>query len=394
MKALVTLSARFIQGSDGRIYPESPVLNYDFFRRYLEVFPEVLVAARVKGLAGEPPATRPSDGPGVAFAGMPAFSGLWDLARHYPHIVSRLSEAVDQCQAYFLRVPDFLGTIAWREIGRRRLPFAVEVVGDPADSLQKGSIKHPLRPLIRSLAIRNLQAQCAGACASSYVTKQTLQERYPPGDRSFTTHYSSINLVPAFFRVEPRKYRQPASRLVFVGTLEALYKGQDILLEAMAILARQGLPLNLTLVGDGRLRAHLANRVSAMGLAALVTFKGNVPAGAAVAAILDANQVFILPSRQEGLPRAMIEAMARGLPCIGSNAGGIPELLPPEDMVDPGDAMALADKIAAVAEDPARMSRMSARNLLVAREYRQEIIQERRLAFYQYLRERALPRRK
>ena len=84
----------------------------------------------------------------------------------------------------------------------------------------------------------------------------------------------------------------------------------------------------------------------------------------------------------------MIEAMARALPCIGSTVGGIPELLPPEDMVFPGDAGALARKIREVVTDPARMARMSARNLKMAREYRGEILRERRIAFYRYVRER------
>jgi glycosyltransferase involved in cell wall biosynthesis len=83
----------------------------------------------------------------------------------------------------------------------------------------------------------------------------------------------------------------------------------------------------------------------------------------------------------------MLEAMARGLPCIGSTVGGIPELLPAEDLVPPGDAVALAAKIREVAADPERMARMSARNLAKAEEYRDEALRERRLAFYRYVRE-------
>jgi glycosyltransferase involved in cell wall biosynthesis len=88
-----------------------------------------------------------------------------------------------------------------------------------------------------------------------------------------------------------------------------------------------------------------------------------------------------MPSRMEGLPRAMIEAMARALPCLGSTVGGIPELLSSEDLVAVGDAPGLAKKIHEVLADPARMSRMSARNLEKAREYA-EAPGERRLAFY------------
>jgi glycosyltransferase involved in cell wall biosynthesis len=106
-----------------------------------------------------------------------------------------------------------------------------------------------------------------------------------------------------------------------------------------------------------------------------------------VRAALDHADLFVLPSRTEGLPRAMIEAMARALPCIGSTVGGIPELLPPEDLVPPGDAAALARKIREVVCDPDRMARMSARNLEQARQYREDALSGRRIAFYQRVRE-------
>jgi glycosyltransferase involved in cell wall biosynthesis len=84
----------------------------------------------------------------------------------------------------------------------------------------------------------------------------------------------------------------------------------------------------------------------------------------------------------------MIEAMARGLPCIGSSVGGIPELLPPEDMVPPADVPSLARKIREVLADPARMARMSARNLEKSRQYEEQTLHERRTVFYRYVRER------
>jgi glycosyltransferase involved in cell wall biosynthesis len=79
--------------------------------------------------------------------------------------------------------------------------------------------------------------------------------------------------------------------------------------------------------------------------------------------------------------------MARGLPCIGTTVGGIPELLPPEDLVPPNDPYALAAKIKEVLRSPERMARMSMRNLQKAQEYREEVLQARRRAFYQAVKE-------
>jgi glycosyltransferase involved in cell wall biosynthesis len=97
---------------------------------------------------------------------------------------------------------------------------------------------------------------------------------------------------------------------------------------------------------------------------------------------LDTADLFVHPSRTEGLPRALIEAMARGLPCIGSNVGGIPELLSPAEQVPAGDANALEAKLCEVLGDPQRLVRLSRENLAKAREYHADALRPRRQAFY------------
>ena len=145
--------------------------------------------------------------------------------------------------------------------------------------------------------------------------------------------------------------------------------------------------MRLLMVGDGKHKNELEARVRALGLADRVSFLGELPAGAQVREQLDKADLFVLPSYTEGLPRAMVEAMARGLPCIGSTVGGIPELLPGEDMVLPGDVTALAEKIRDVLLDPNRLSRMAERNLEKARQYSGQILRDKRVAFYQYVRD-------
>jgi glycosyltransferase involved in cell wall biosynthesis len=159
-----------------------------------------------------------------------------------------------------------------------------------------------------------------------------------------------------------------------------------VLLDAVAICVGKGLDLRLTIIGDGKYRSELKTRTETLGLAERVYFLGQLTAGDPVREQLDNADLFVLPSLTEGLPRAMIEAMARALPCIGSTVGGIPELLMPEDMVPAGDAAALACKIYEVVTAPERMARMSERNLARARDYSNEALHPRRISFYQYLR--------
>src|SRR4029077_4545824 len=121
---------------------------------------------------------------------------------------------------------------------------------------------------------------------------------------------------------------------------------------------RKGMAIQLTIVGNGRCRAALDTGARERGIERDVRFTGRVPAGAPVREILDGADLFVLASKTEGLPRAMIEAMARGLPCIGSAVGGIPELLGASELVPRGNAAALAAKIEEVAMDFDRMTRI------------------------------------
>jgi glycosyltransferase involved in cell wall biosynthesis len=194
-------------------------------------------------------------------------------------------------------------------------------------------------------------------------------------------------LHDAAFVPQPRSlaHARPPWRLVSVGTLAQLYKAPDVLIDAVALGVREGLDLHVTFVGDGQYRQALEAQSAGLGLSERVTFVGHLSTKAAIEAHLDASDLFVLPSRQEGLPKAMVEAMARGLPCIGSTVGGIPELLPAEDLVPPGDALALAQKIRAVVTAPERMAHMSAYNLAKAREYREDTLRAKRGSFYRYM---------
>lgn len=102
---------------------------------------------------------------------------------------------------------------------------------------------------------------------------------------------------------------------------------------------------------------------------------------------LDDADLFILASRSEGLPRAKIEAMARGLPCIGTTVGGIPKLMLTEDMVRTNDPAALAEKIREVVTDSGRLCQMATRNLDAAHDCHSDFLEQRRFAIFTHLKE-------
>ena len=161
-----------------------------------------------------------------------------------------------------------------------------------------------------------------------------------------------------------------------------MYKGVDVLIEALALCVQLGLDASVTVLGDGKFRAELEDLAKNRGLGNRVEFAGQLTAGNAVRDRLDQADLFVLPSRTEGLPRALIEAMASGLPCVGTTVGGIPELLESGDLVPPGNAKALAETIVEVFSDPDRMDAMSNRNLTLSLEYGDQVLRQRRQTFY------------
>ncbi len=388
MHLIVSLEHRFSRTPDGVVWTQT-MFPHSFWQHYLTVFDHVRVVARVRDVAAIPEDWQPASGAGVSFVSIPYYVGLQQYLLQVRRIQQVANNAVGSRDAVILRVGSPIAACIEQALRRTGHPYGVEVVGDPYDVFAPGAVHHPLRPFFRWWFSRQLRRQCAGACAAAYVTAEALQRRYPPDPAAFTTHYSCIELSEAALVTTPRPAQpeQHSFQLIMVGSLEQLYKAPDVLIDAVAACVRQGLDLQLTLVGDGKHRAELEQLAVVRGIEQRVHFRGQVPAGAAVRAYLDQADLFVLPSRAEGLPRAMIEAMARGLPCIGSTVGGIPELLPAEDMVPPGDVAALARKIREIVTDPERMARMSARNLEQARQYDKNILGRRRNAFYSYLRQ-------
>jgi len=329
VNVVVALDGRFVL-NEGR--PASIHMHYDsLWVRYLEVFDTVTVVGRL--FAEEHPKAKPIEGPGVTFVPLPGYYGPLGYLTKATQIARKVQTLIQPESAFILRPPSMVGNLFGRALRRTGHPYGVEVVGDPYDSFSPGAVRHPLRAFFRFWLPRQLRAQCHGACAALYVTSGALQQRYPASPDAYSVGCSDVDLPAPAFVDAPRVFPRPPKpvTLVMVGNLSQLYKAPDVLIDALARNQAEGLDWRLRLIGDGRYRAALEQRAKQLGVGDRVQFLGQLTAGEAVREHLDQADLFVLPSRQEGLPRAMAEAMARALPCIGSSVGGIPELLAPEE---------------------------------------------------------------
>lgn len=390
MRVVVALENRFVKTRNGDIY-STTVCDYSFWQRYLQVFDEVVVFARVAEIPETGLSKPAANGPNVSFISLPTFIGPWQYLKCYPKLNILARQALPKADAYILRIGGAVPSLLWHHLEKNHLPYGVEVVGDPWDSLAVGTVKSFLRPAARFFLTGRQKKQCRGAVAAAYVSEHYLQKRYPPG--CWSTHYSSINLPDEAIIDEERFAKrleclrstmdgQRPFRICHMGSMSALYKAQDVLIEAIAICHKKGFNVELTLLGDGKYQQVFVEKAKQLGILNRVNFAGRVPPGQPVIEQLDLADIFILPSMTEGLPRSLIEAMARGLPCIGTRVGGIPELLSGEDLVASRDAGELAEKIMAVIQDQKKLRRMAQRNLKKVKEYCSSELNKRRVEFY------------
>ncbi len=382
MEALVVSESRFLQASSGAVYALNPILDYNYWSYYLDVFSHIVVTGRIED--SDSPATgelRLATGPNVSFIGLPSWNGAAGYYLNVGKIKSILLSGLES-RAVCMRGPSLVSALLNNQLQKTGRPFGMEIVGDPWETLSRKSGKTLLWPLARYKTRKDLEKLCQEADATAYVTEKALQKRYPPAPNTFTTFFSDVILNDADFVSVPKKYSGGPFKIIHVGTMRTLYKAQDTILKTLRIIVTQYPQTQLTFVGDGIYKETLTRLTADLDLTPNVCFKGMLPGPAAVRDELDQADLFILPSLTEGLPKALIEAMARGLPAIGSKVGGIPELLPDDCLVPPGDADALAKSIRGLMEQPERLYPLAAGNLKKSREYHIESMRLRRIQYY------------
>ena len=178
------------------------------------------------------------------------------------------------------------------------------------------------------------------------------------------------------------------ARVVVSVSRLVLKNGLDRLLQAFPAVLAAVPEAALLLVGEGEDRAALERQAALLGIAARVRFAGGVP-HADVARYLRLGEVFVRPSLSEGLGTAFLEAMACGLPVVGTRTGGIPDFLTDGQtglFCDPARPETITEAIVRLLADPAlaRALGQAGRTLVSAR-YRWEAVAEQIAAAYEEL---------
>jgi glycosyltransferase involved in cell wall biosynthesis len=251
---------------------------------------------------------------------------LWDAAAMLRLVRLIRSHGVDLLHAHGPRAAVF-GRLAGRLLG---LPIVVTVHLPPYYYIRGQGLTSRSKRRLYQKVEQLLNHRCTSSMiyVSSQVYREALSEGLTPRSRTAVIP-NGIDLTRYATGGDKQSVRAalstPAGATVVccIGRLDP-QKGIDVLLEAVHLLSVPGETLRVWLVGDGSERAALEVRARRLGLESSVQFLGFRDD---VAELLQASDVFVLPSRYEAMPITILEAMASGLPCVVTDVGDNAELV-------------------------------------------------------------------
>lgn len=370
-----------------------------FWERYLAVFDRLVVCARMREAAPDDDlgGMLRSTHPRVEFVGLPDFQGAAGPVKNFSVIRRALRGCLDCADAAIFRMPSPISMVAYPVVRRSGVPWAAEMMMNPRTAYGRESMSHPLQPVICGFITAQTKRACMEADGVAYVTERVLQEEYPcaalseGGDgRHFTASYSTINLCAADYSMAEWGDAAPeAVTLAHTGKMSDDRKGHAVFLRAVAELRRRGVDARGILIGDGPRRADFEALAGELGIAGSVEFAGWKSGFSEVQAELQRAQFLVMPTKSEGLPRAVIEAMASGLVCLANAVDGIPELLGSECLSCDNSPESYADMVCSLLADWSHALEVREEQFARAYDYEAGKLMERRTRFYRSLRETA-----
>ena len=363
-RVTVVTEARFNRGLGGMWVATDGVNGDTQWRRYVGALPRLGVAARATyddTVTGDPVSL-------VDVKPLTTYQGLAQMAIGALRLTRELSKIVRASDLLVLRAPGPLSLLTAVLCRLNRRPYAVEAVGDP-EAVLLALMPGRRGAILAAVSRWAMRWTVQGASAARFVTRETLQRKYPPRPGVPSLSVPNVVLRDADFVGAGRSRRATgAAEILVVGSQENRYKGHDIALHALSRLKTRGLGVSMILVGRGNERNALETIASSLGLQDVVTFVDHVDR-ADLHRLMDRADVFVHPSRTEGLPRVVLEAMARAVPVVATAVGGVPEIVPEEFLCRSEDESALAELIGRLLGDSNLYAQASADNLERAKPY-------------------------
>ena len=312
-------------------YYNSYGFDKEFFNRYLSIFGNLAVIGREKNIEKKDTNKIEAIDSSVDFY---TIKNLKQLGN------KKIREEIDQkiidSDYLVVRLPSILGLYAIMKAKKFKKPYLIEVVGCPWDALSnKGFSK-----LLPAYVVTYLTKKAIySAKYVVYVTEEFLEKRYPTKGKYIACSnvtLSEVNECDLNSRLEKIVDKNRTGKIILgtCATIDVIYKGQQDVIKAISRLKKEGYEIEYQLVGGGDPN-FLENEALKYGVLEEVKFIGSLD-HAEVFDWLEEIDIYVHPSKQEGLSRAIIESMSKACPVFSADAGGIHELIDEEFIFDKG----------------------------------------------------------
>lgn len=305
--------------------------------------------------------------------------------KEYRSVRQILQEQIKQADLCYIRCGVF-GVVAALYCRRNKVPY-VAVLNE--DVYKNAKVHRTLFVRMTALPLyvlnRRMVKQANYAC---YVTQKYLQEMYPNANTCLAcSDVEELDVSEAVLKGRINRIENGGHKKIVLGTVgsvDARLKAHDIVIAALSELrATGGKNYIYQIVGSGnpdRLEKFAAEK----GVAGQIEFLGE-KSHEDVLRWMDEIDIYIHPSRSEGLPRTIIEALSRACPCICSDVGGIPELVSADCLFSHGrqPEKKLADLIRKMTRE--RQIKEAERNFERAKQYSPDLLKSRQRAFYEFI---------
>jgi glycosyltransferase involved in cell wall biosynthesis len=301
-------------------------------------------------------------------------------------IKKKIINEVKNTDLLIARLPSTAGTIAIEYAEKFNKPYMVEMVACIWDAMWNYNIKGKLLAPYRYLKTRKLVKKAPYVI---YVTNHFLQSRYPNNNINIGLSdvvVEEISQMDLKRRLEKIKNLDMKNLIVIgsIGAVSSHFKGFDTVIKTIYELNKQGFNFEYRIVGGGT-NERLLSLIKELGLEDNVIFEGTLTKDG-VFKWLDGIDIYAQPSKQEGLPRALIEAMSKGCPCIGSNAGGIPELIESNYVFNKNNYNDFKEILKNINKE--KMREMAVYNFEVSKSFKNEELNKKRIHFFNLIKKK------
>lgn len=362
---------------DGRYYYSNPIQAE--YKRYLVLGSDITVFCYMKRV--EKSTHSKVDQNVLKFVFARRINSIKAILKRYSKANERIAkDEVLKADVCAISLPSDHGGQVIKYCKKYGKPYITTVCGCPWDVLWNYDWRGKLLAPFAYFSLRKLQRD---APYSIYVSQKFLQLRYPTNGKSIgCTNANIYTGIPEVLekRLETIKDIQSTHRILRIGTAAAIdvpYKGQQYVIEALAELKKKGIRFEYHLLGRGDCD-RLKNLAEKLDVADYIFFCGVMP-HEEVLRFMDGLDIYIQPSKTEGLPRALVEAMSRGCLCMGSKAGGIPELIESDFVFNKADVQGIVKILSNITTD--KQIQQANRNFKEAANYDVAIIDEKRRDF-------------